>query len=396
MRTTFLTVSFALIGVSVAFPTGTGTNAAGCPFAGTHSQAKRQTSAPFDPVKQRIDVSGEHAFRPPGPNDKRGPCVGLNALANHGYISRDGVTTITEAISASNKVFGLGKNSVTVFSTQAALHGGDIASGIYSIGGPEPAPGLGGTHHQIEGDASPTRNDAYVNNGDASTMNLDYFKHLYDLVPEGESANFDMSVMAKHRAWTRQNSISTNPHYFTAPYAGLFVSTLTHMLTPALLSNHSAEHPDGILGHNVLKSFYSVTGDANSLTYQPGHEVRLLVFLKTGIGARVTMTLLSSLAFDKLVLEHPEFFSVGGNTGKPNTFTGVNVEDLTGGIFNAKNLLEGKNLICFALQASQAGMTAPASELFSKTIAPMISSLGCPMMKQYNTSALEVYPGHRG
>ncbi|KDN40748.1 hypothetical protein RSAG8_07923, partial [Rhizoctonia solani AG-8 WAC10335] len=379
MRTTFLTVSFALIGVSVAFPTGTGANAAGCPFAGTRSQAKRQTSAPFDPVKQRIDVSGEHAFRPPGPNDKRGPCVGLNALANHGYISRDGVTTITEAISASNKVF--------------ALHGGDIASGVYSIGGPEPAPGLGGTHHQIEGDASPTRNDAYVNNGDASTMNLDYFKRLYDLVPEGESANFDMSVMAKHRAWTRQNSISTNPHYFTAPYAGLFVSTLTHMLTPALLSNHSAEHPDGILGHNVLKSFYSVTGDANSLTYQPGHErIPENWYRRSGDYDFA----LISLDFHKLVLEHPEFFSVGGNTGKPNTFTGVNVEDLTGGVFNAKNLLEGNNLICFALQASQAGMTAPASELFSKTIAPMISSLGCPMMKQYNTSALEVYPGHRG
>lgn len=36
----------------------------------------------FDVEAQRIDVSGEHAFVPPGPGDKRGPCPGLNALAN--------------------------------------------------------------------------------------------------------------------------------------------------------------------------------------------------------------------------------------------------------------------------------------------------------------------------
>jgi hypothetical protein len=42
---------------------------------------------------------------------------------------------------------------------------------------------------------------------------------------------------------------------------------------------------------------------------------------------------------------------IGGNTGKPNTFTGVNIADLTGGVFNAETLLEGNNLMCFAFQA---------------------------------------------
>ncbi|PFH58570.1 hypothetical protein XA68_13496 [Ophiocordyceps unilateralis] len=31
-----------------------------------------------------------HDYRPPGPNDVRSPCPGLNALANHGYLRRDG------------------------------------------------------------------------------------------------------------------------------------------------------------------------------------------------------------------------------------------------------------------------------------------------------------------
>ena len=34
---------------------------------------------------QLIDVTGEYAWVAPGPGDIRGPCPGLNALANHGY-----------------------------------------------------------------------------------------------------------------------------------------------------------------------------------------------------------------------------------------------------------------------------------------------------------------------
>jgi hypothetical protein len=38
-------------------------------------------------------VSGEHSFIPPDFENgaQRGPCPGLNALANHGYIPRDGI-----------------------------------------------------------------------------------------------------------------------------------------------------------------------------------------------------------------------------------------------------------------------------------------------------------------
>jgi hypothetical protein len=41
-------------------------------------------------------VSGVHAFQPPNfeAGDQRGPCPGLNALANHGYIPRKGVVSV--------------------------------------------------------------------------------------------------------------------------------------------------------------------------------------------------------------------------------------------------------------------------------------------------------------
>lgn len=37
----------------------------------------------FDAKLQYVDLTGEHEFRAPGPDDERGPCAGLNALANH-------------------------------------------------------------------------------------------------------------------------------------------------------------------------------------------------------------------------------------------------------------------------------------------------------------------------
>lgn len=41
-------------------------------------------------------VSGDHAFQAPDLDngDQRGPCPGLNALANHGYIPHDGVVGV--------------------------------------------------------------------------------------------------------------------------------------------------------------------------------------------------------------------------------------------------------------------------------------------------------------
>lgn len=68
------------------------------------SLEKRQVQ--FDPVRQKVDVTGEHIFKAPRVNDLRGPCPGLNAMANHGYIQRNGVTNLLEVLAASQNVFG--------------------------------------------------------------------------------------------------------------------------------------------------------------------------------------------------------------------------------------------------------------------------------------------------
>lgn len=40
-------------------------------------------------------------FQAPGPNDSRGPCPGLNLLANHGYLPRNGYVNLGEVVEAS-------------------------------------------------------------------------------------------------------------------------------------------------------------------------------------------------------------------------------------------------------------------------------------------------------
>jgi hypothetical protein len=54
-------------------------------------------------VSKPIDITGKHAFKAPRATDQRGPCPGLNALANHAYISRNGVTSFAEVVTAINQ-----------------------------------------------------------------------------------------------------------------------------------------------------------------------------------------------------------------------------------------------------------------------------------------------------
>lgn len=68
----------------------------------------RRASVGFDPTAQAVSVTGDHRFIAPTKNDFRGPCPGLNAMANHGYISRNGYTNIAEIVSGGQAVYNFG------------------------------------------------------------------------------------------------------------------------------------------------------------------------------------------------------------------------------------------------------------------------------------------------
>lgn len=112
------------------------------------------------------------------------------------------------------------------------------------------------------------------------------------------------------------------------------------------MANKSAEHPGGLMTKHVLKSWYGVTGDGDNLVKHPGTERIPENWYKRSFQNQYSFP----EAFADLgqyAAQHPDTAKVGGNTGKTNTFTGVDVSDLTGGAFNSKTLLEGNNLGCF-------------------------------------------------
>lgn len=201
--------------------------ALGSAIHGSHLHTKKLL---LDLSGQPIEVTGDHEFIPPNfeAGDQRGPCPGLNALANHGYISRDGVTSLAESILASNTVYGMGLDIAGYLSTLATVFVGNPLSlnPGYSIAYADPRSqnllgnalgllgtpaGLNGSHNLIEADSSNTRTDLYLG-GDASTMDLAQFKKMYDMFADEDVSAFD--VFTQRAADRFHDSVMTNPDYY--------------------------------------------------------------------------------------------------------------------------------------------------------------------------------------
>ncbi|KAL8744573.1 MAG: hypothetical protein Q9190_003186 [Brigantiaea leucoxantha] len=295
---------------------------------------------------QLIDVTGVHSWQPPGPNDLRGPCPGLNALANHGYFPRSGIVPLDVGASAPEKVYGHGDT--------------------WSIGGKQPqtltspilgaGDGLSGSHNKYESDSSVTRGDYYLYNADVSSVKVAKFKALYDLQKNAAEPNYDLSVLIQHRRYTFDNSLTTNPYFYYAPFAGIAVANAAHTFVPALMSNHSTAHPNGILNRETLKSFFAITEAADgTLTYTPGYERIPDNWYRRPLDPATEYSPLS-FAQDlvQLAAVVPEAVSVGGNTGTVNSFAGVDLGDITGGAYHTSDLLVPSKFVCYFYQLTLA------------------------------------------
>ncbi|KAF9025999.1 hypothetical protein BDZ89DRAFT_1135030 [Hymenopellis radicata] len=357
-----------------------GTSQGACPFSNRTSSDAGKRSNAFDP-SQLIDVTGEHAYRPPRKGDLRGPCPGLNSLANHGYLDRSGLTTLTEAIAATHEVFNMGVDLGAFLSVYALVMDGDPLSLTWSIGGPP-------NHNKYEGDSSATRTDAYLNNGDATTVNITQFLQLYNLDPK--RANYDIETLKTFCSLRFDHSVQNNPHFFNAPFSGL-VAHLAHLFIPEFMSNHTENGP--VLNGKVLRSFFGVSDALKALRGQeriPNNWYR----------RRTPYTLVDlAESLTGLLLEYPN-----GNTnawlqtGTPNSFTPVDLANLTGGVFNARNLLKGNNLLCFMYQAAMSVTPdflqgGAVDNVISQYVTPHFAGLGCLELRNWDSSVFGIYPG---
>lgn len=97
------------------------------------------------------------------------------------------------------------------------------------------------------------------------------------------------------------------------------------------------------------------------------------------------------------------FLDIGGNTGEVNTFTGVDITNLTGGVYNTQTLLQGNNLACFGLQSAIqmlpdmiSGLltSGPLNGLLSGALFNATSGLGCPTLTEIDEDQFSDYPGY--
>ncbi|EJU02390.1 heme-thiolate peroxidase aromatic peroxygenase [Dacryopinax primogenitus] len=165
-----------------------------------------------------------HYYEDPLPGAQRGPCPGLNTLANHGFLSRDGITTYTEMVAALQNVYNVcleqAEFPVAVALTVLgfALTDGDPVSEMISIGASVPLQTgnygeytgeYGGVdeHGTFELDVSLTRNDYYLN-GDSHSFNGTLFGMMYLIL---RSSLFDFNAMALYRSQQYDRARVENP-----------------------------------------------------------------------------------------------------------------------------------------------------------------------------------------
>lgn len=218
-----------------------------------------------------VDVTGEHAFQAPSSTAQRGPCPGLNALANHGYISRDGIVSLVEVVPALTQVYNMGIDLALVLGVLGVVWTGNPISldPSFSIGGNSTAvenllDNLGGilgtpqgidySHNLIESDSSPTRNDLYQT-GDAWTMNFTRFQEWYDMVPAG--GHFTLDVMAEFAARRYNESVATNPNFYYGPFTGMIARNAGFLFITRLFANHADGSADGVLGTSSFPHSFS-------------------------------------------------------------------------------------------------------------------------------------------
>ncbi|KAF2133984.1 Cloroperoxidase [Dothidotthia symphoricarpi CBS 119687] len=417
--TSFQLLAATLAPLTNAFPAAMFEAAAADPAVQARAEemakllAKRQAGAGaataiFEPVPifnasaQKINVGpgSGNEYMAPSSSDLRGPCPGLNAFANHGFLPRDGYATVQQFVDTTMKVVGMGPLLSLFLSTLGATIDGDLTS--WSIAGTPTlaqggvtgvlANGLVGSHNKYEGDASPTRPDLYQVGNNYKTV-TQQFQELIDYSPGGVVTLESLTSFRSHRFDTQ---IANNPYFFNGPFSGVLVQPAAYTFIFRFMANHSAENPTGLLSHEVIQSWFGVQGQSGSYNAVQGTERIPLNWYKRAVEYPYDVGYFLADVINAAAL-HPKFLDIGGNTGTTNSFTGVDATNLTGGIFNGATLLQGNNLGCFLYQLSaqaKPDILLNVLDQLTSAIGNIIGSLGCPQLMAIDKSQLEQFPGY--
>ncbi|ORY74106.1 Chloroperoxidase [Protomyces lactucae-debilis] len=186
--------------------------------------------------------TGVYAFQAPVQGrDYRGPCPGLNAMANHNYIPRNGIATYAQLIQGQKDMYNVADDLANLLATIAVPLDGDILTLRLSIGGYAPEVStLGGvlgrptglnTHNTFEGDTSLTRNDYFLGGGDNYSFNGTLFGQMVDTCQQVSGGLFDRACMTTYRRQRYEASKATNPNFYYGPLALLLYGAASFLYT---------------------------------------------------------------------------------------------------------------------------------------------------------------------
>nr|XP_018909010.1 PREDICTED: aromatic peroxygenase-like [Bemisia tabaci] len=360
---------------------------------------KRQVNDIAAPI--RISTTGDHAWMAPGPNDQRGPCPALNALANHGYLPRDGVCTAGQLASACYGVLALGIDLSMVLAVQALV----IASRYdlkISIGLPtENSPscsGLTASHNKFETDASPTRTDLYLS-GNPGPLNLTLLGQMIEFKNASESC-LTYADLIEFRYQRLTDCIATNPWFFFSLPAAIAAAG-TYSFQPRLFANATSEYPEGgCVDVETLKAFYGVSEDG----VYTGERIPDNWYRRP-YGREYTLPKYA-MDYSAASMKYPAFLSTGGNNGTVNSFVGLDFADPINGVYNAKSLADSKTFSCYLYQLLQSlsfslvanvanevlAFLKPLQALLDKIVGDNLSKLGCPELNPSSSTSVPGYP----
>ncbi|CAF0782051.1 unnamed protein product [Adineta steineri] len=145
----------------------------------------------------------EYQYQPPGPNDSRSPCPALNALANHGYLPRDGKNIPQEVLQrAAQQKMGLSWLATKVILKQSyktAGHDGLLSLSDLCYHAPD----------SIEHDGSLSRIDATLSNNQQGKFNQERFDKFLSFSKDGKYLTTE--DVAAARLYFKADSHAHNP-----------------------------------------------------------------------------------------------------------------------------------------------------------------------------------------
>jgi hypothetical protein len=204
-----------------------------------------------------------------------------------------------------------------------------------------------------------------------------FAQELLDLAQARNPSNgwITPRVLAEHSSNRKAYSVSTNPNYFSPAYAGVAFTFGAHMFAFQMLANHSAEYPRGYLTPEAFMDWFGYTRENGQLVFTYGTEKIPDNYYKRADDDAWTLTdIVVSTA--QQCASYPSNCQVGGNTGQVNSFSGVNVGDITGGLVNSvQDLSDPRRMGCFIGQAIQADVPSFLDNAFNGVLLSQVMAL---------------------